>query len=1493
LGLLSDASSVAARAPYSIGTEVAKIGLEWAGLDNETIANTFKRAGAQFGNMATGFLTSTGLISPEQAALRLQRNARQLSAAAPGSATQAGMQEIGGAKTFGEAAQAMAANPRATFSMVVDSVITSTPGLAAGIAGMALGPFAGATAAGVTSAAMEYSAAMADVLQDKGVNLTDAWAVSRALRNPQIMDEIKEKGAKRGLIIGAFDGISMGLAGRFLSPAMKLIADGKLTGGAAKRATVAAWGAELVTQAGLGAGGEAAAQYATDEFKPADILLEGFAEGISGIAEAGSNLRQARQLEEQAEELRPLREALEELKAQEAKRKAAAPPPVQPGVQAPPSTQAAPPPGQQSIEDLIPTVPGMPGEEEVSQLPGDETVTPVTVAGEPPAGGMPPSVVEAFALPNGMEVRVFKTSDGFGTGLFDTDSQNYVNGSIIRYKGEDALPKAVGKANETIAKIVPQPPVPPSGTQPPVPPTGEQPPVPPTGEPVAAPGNQPRVGESFDASGWVEQENKINKKTGKPSLGEGRVRYKRTDDLGFEQTVVVQNGEVRSSNSVSPVIELENSSLDFDAPVKGKVHVSNTDTQGITLLFIPDASSNAVSVKMSPRAVQQYKDGVPIEKIAELEFSDAGGIRPDGSRTPHTTVGKLVSAKPKPPAAPSIEGIVLQPRDRSREASRNQVQSIARKPDYERLSFSKTPSGAPIVSMGSIPESQLGRTGTVTTASGSKIPVQYAVVEADEIITSHDIDGNVDKRYGDLKIPGLRAVGGNARSRGVLEAYRRGTAGEYRQAMMEDELHGIDPNVIARMQKPVLVRLMPQESLTPTIGDELNRTDMLEMSPVEQAKTDLGRIDLESLSFDDEGGITPNAVAQFINAMPLEERGKLTDRGMPTKQAYQRLENAIFAQAYEDDALIALFAQAQDPEARLVISALMQAAPAMSRLKGAGNLDIREIVVDAARMIISGKRRGLSLADIAAQSDLTTDPDALIIVKMFADNPRSNKQVVEALINVANIAYQESIKPAEGLFGPTETISRRELIGRMGGERGSTTVASSKGTGAAPSNAQRKPQPGSTGVSTTGEELPTGEEAPEVIPGNEGEGVGAADQEVDAVGNAFDLAAFRERVTKIFVPPTKDERVQIEKKAMAYVSGQGYMTIDEAKKRIQEWKINAAKQGEGLANSDKVVLSLFDLTGEWSRPWEEAGYQVYRFDIQNDPEVGDVNNFSVEFFSDLFSSFDGADVYAILAACPCTDFASSGNRWFGAKDASGQTMSSVALVQKTLATIEYFKPSVWAVENPVGRIERLTGLPPWRASFNPNHFGDPYTKKTLLWGRFNGDMPIAPVEPTEGSKMHKKYGGKSQKTKNARSVTPEGFAYAFFQANNAIDNPLMAVANKYDMLDRDVLKKAIDAGMTADDISSVVDDFYYMDMDWDAANEAILDLIKDSEAQAAPDQVVVSGKIKVKMPTMSKKGTEGVREMNLDTAQKRYKEYKNDLSVYKNVLNCMKLKKAG
>lgn len=335
---------------------------------------------------------------------------------------------------------------------------------------------------------------------------------------------------------------------------------------------------------------------------------------------------------------------------------------------------------------------------------------------------------------------------------------------------------------------------------------------------------------------------------------------------------------------------------------------------------------------------------------------------------------------------------------------------------------------------------------------------------------------------------------------------------------------------------------------------------------------------------------------------------------------------------------------------------------------------------------------------------------------------------------------------------------------------------------------------------------------------------GVDDFELVQIAEQFNVAQERAELEhRLFEAPAPHEVVRLADKAKRHTRISGWMNQAAARARIEEWKLQARAQAEISCNpnSYKIVLSLFDHTGNWSRPWEEAGYQVLRFDIQDDPVTGDVNAFDVAFFADYFGDFDGLEVYAILAACPCTEFALSGARHFAAKDADGRTMAAVQLVHQTLRSIEYYRPVVWAIENPVGRIEKLGGLPSWRLAFHPNHLGDPYTKKTLIWGRFNANLPIAPVEAVEGSKMHTKFGGRSMATKNARSETPEGFAYGFFLANNAIDNPVLAVANKYDRLDARLIRAAIDSGLTAEQVDGLVSDAYYFDLDDIAAEQAL------------------------------------------------------------------------
>lgn len=201
----------------------------------------------------------------------------------------------------------------------------------------------------------------------------------------------------------------------------------------------------------------------------------------------------------------------------------------------------------------------------------------------------------------------------------------------------------------------------------------------------------------------------------------------------------------------------------------------------------------------------------------------------------------------------------------------------------------------------------------------------------------------------------------------------------------------------------------------------------------------------------------------------------------------------------------------------------------------------------------------------------------------------------------------------------------------------------------------------------------------------------------------------------------------------------------------------------------KTLLSLFDYTGNWALPFADAGWNVILLDLKHTPDLfeyhKDINEVTADYmYEHVFDNFETVD--GILIAAPCTDFAGSGARWWKGKDESGQTELSIHLVRQSLRIVDICMPDFWVLENPVGRIHKLVpeiGKP--KMYFNPCDFGQPYTKKTALYGDFNISLKMNPVFPHEGSKMHKMYGGKSEKTKEMRSVTPMGFAYAFYEAN--------------------------------------------------------------------------------------------------------------------------------
>jgi len=197
---------------------------------------------------------------------------------------------------------------------------------------------------------------------------------------------------------------------------------------------------------------------------------------------------------------------------------------------------------------------------------------------------------------------------------------------------------------------------------------------------------------------------------------------------------------------------------------------------------------------------------------------------------------------------------------------------------------------------------------------------------------------------------------------------------------------------------------------------------------------------------------------------------------------------------------------------------------------------------------------------------------------------------------------------------------------------------------------------------------------------------------------------------------------------------------------------------------NRIILDLCGGTGGWSRPYVEAGYKVVTVDPLAEKNGMNFCGTVQEFYADLerenkcFPHFHG-----VLFGPPCTEFAGSGARWWKKKNPQ-LLIDAIEVVRVGLQLIERVNPVWWVMENPVGRLARMVPeIGKCKMYFHPCYFGDPYTKYTGLWGEFNMNLKQNYVSPTEGSKMHKLPPGPDRW--RLRSVTPPGFAKAFFGAN--------------------------------------------------------------------------------------------------------------------------------
>lgn len=342
----------------------------------------------------------------------------------------------------------------------------------------------------------------------------------------------------------------------------------------------------------------------------------------------------------------------------------------------------------------------------------------------------------------------------------------------------------------------------------------------------------------------------------------------------------------------------------------------------------------------------------------------------------------------------------LQPRDRSRAASDEQIAEIAARLDPARLMPSpETDRGAPLVGPDGVIESGNGRVRSILRAAEMH-PDRY-------------------------------------------EAYRAAIA----------EIAPIPEGV----ETPVLIARRTTElddAARVRLVQESNTSSIARMSGSEQAAMEGRAIEPVDLELYDPAAPLASAenrafAARLLSRLPQAERAALvTERGALNAQGARRLREALFARAYDAPDLTRVLAEDEGGDLRQLAEALADVAPRWAMLRDeiaagrlAPELDVTPQLAQAARLVARARAqarttKGLTvraaLADALAQVDVETGPvdavtEQLVGVLTRDGRARSQEDVAALLGRYVDEAFAVGDTQAR-LFAETGDAAPEEIL---------------------------------------------------------------------------------------------------------------------------------------------------------------------------------------------------------------------------------------------------------------------------------------------------------------------------------------------------------------------------------------------------------------------------------------------------------------------------------
>lgn len=317
------------------------------------------------------------------------------------------------------------------------------------------------------------------------------------------------------------------------------------------------------------------------------------------------------------------------------------------------------------------------------------------------------------------------------------------------------------------------------------------------------------------------------------------------------------------------------------------------------------------------------------------------------------SLGELIASNDAAYGVNPLYPADLQPRDRTREASRQQIENMADDLKPEWLGESaKLSDGAPIIGVDNVVES------------------------------------------------------GNGRTLAINRAYETGKADNYRAYIEKYAAEkGWD---ISGIDRPVLVRTRLTDTDRVQFTKLANEADVAQYSASERATSDVDRLpDASLLKINNDGSINLDGsmdfIRGFVNSLPESEKPNiLTEDGRLSQGGKQRIESAIMQNAYDDSSLVTRLYENIDDDSKTVLNALLRAAPQLAQLGSLvkqGGRHANTLAKDlsqAAQKLSDLKANGQTVDDYLNQIQLIDDglsDGAKQFLNVFDTNKRSAKAI--------------------------------------------------------------------------------------------------------------------------------------------------------------------------------------------------------------------------------------------------------------------------------------------------------------------------------------------------------------------------------------------------------------------------------------------------------------------------------------------------------------------